>query len=169
MLQIQTVVTQHLHICYKARVYATCYVSLKVRIKVKKKHITPRIVSLGSLCSTSCVMASTHSAPKQWCLYKVETINSFENWKQNRFYTLSLESNFTPFTLFRDFRETGPRAQPLRGLENDGETVPLSRRLTARQKANFLELMLSQIANYSPIISRSTLVKNFHEFIWQAI
>ena len=57
------------------------------------------------------------------------------------------------------------------GLESDGETVPLSRRLTARQKANILELMLGQIANYCPIISRSTLVKNSTslEFIWQTI
>ena len=63
------------------------------------------------------------------------------------------------------------RAQLLRGLESDGDAVPLSRRLTARQKANFLELMLGQIANYCPIISRSTLVKNSTSlaFIWQTI
>ena len=116
-------------------------------------------------------MASTHRAPKQWCLSKVETINSFENWKQNLLYTLSLDSNFAPFLAdgFTWLKKT--KAQPLRGLENDGETVPLSRRLTARQKTNFLELMLGQIANYCPIISRSTLVKNSTslEFIWQAI
>ena len=46
---------------------------------------------------SSCFMASTHRAPKQWCLSKVETINSFENWKQNLLYTLSLDSNFAPF------------------------------------------------------------------------
>ena len=116
-------------------------------------------------------MASTHRAPKQWCLSKVETINSFENWKQNLLYTLSLDSNFAPFLAdgFTWLKKT--KAQPLRGLESDGETVPLSRRLTARQKANFLELMLGQIANYCPIISRSTLVKNSTslEFIWQTI
>ena len=49
-------------------------------------------------CSfTSRVMASSHHAPKQWCLSKVETINSLENWKQNLLYTLSLDSNFAPF------------------------------------------------------------------------
>ena len=113
-------------------------------------------------------MASTHRAPKQWYLSKVETINSFENWKQNLLYTLSLNSNFTPFLTdgFMWLKKT--KAQLLRGLENDGKTVPLSRRLTARQKVNFLELMLHQITNYCPIISRSTLVKNstFLEFIW---
>ena len=99
-------------------------------------------------------MASTHRAPKQWCLSKVETINSFENWKQNLLYTLSLDTNFAPFLAdgFTWLKKT--KAQPLRGLESDGETVPISRRLTARQKANFLELMLGQIANYCPIISR---------------
>ena len=42
-------------------------------------------------------MASSHRAPEQWCLSKVETINSFENLKQNLLYTLSLDSNFAPF------------------------------------------------------------------------
>ena len=116
-------------------------------------------------------MASTHRAPKQWCLSKVETINSFENWKQNLLYTLSLDSNFAPFLADGVTWLKKTRAQPLRGLESDGDAVPLSRRLTARQKANFLELMLGQIANYCPIISRSTLVKNSTSlaFIWQTI
>ena len=105
-------------------------------------------------------MASSHRAPKQWCLSKVETINSFENWKQNLLYTLSLDSNFAPFLAdgVQWLKKTKP--QPLRGLEADGDPIPLARRLTARQKVTFLELMLGQIANYCPIISRSTLVKN---------
>ena len=113
---------------------------------------------------TSCVMASSHRAPKQWCLSKVETINSFENLKQNLLYTLSLESNFAPFLAdgVQCLKKT--KAQPLRGLEADGDPIPLARRLTARQKANFLELMLGQIANYCPIISRGTLVKNSTSF-----
>ena len=62
------------------------------------------------------------------------------------------------------------QSQPLRGLESDDNAL-LSRSLTARQKANFLELMLGQIANYCPIISHSTLVKNSTalKFIWQTI
>lgn len=107
-------------------------------------------------------MAATHRAPKQGCLSKVESINSFENWKQNLIYTLSLDSNFAPFLAdgFTWLKKT--RGQPLRGLQNDGESVPLARRLTARQKVNFLELMLGQIANYCPIISRNTLVKKLY-------
>lgn len=63
------------------------------------------------------------------------------------------------------------RAQPLRGLENDSDSVPLTRRPSTRQKVNFLVLVLGQIANYCSIISRSTLVKNSTslEYIWQTI
>ena len=34
------------------------------------------------------------------------------------------------------------KSQPLRGLTDDGETVPLSNHQNSRQKVNFLELML---------------------------
>ena len=47
-------------------------------------------------------------------------------------------------------------AQPLRGFTDDGEDVPTAKRQTAQQKVNFLELMLGQIANYCPVISRNT-------------
>ena len=82
-----------------------------------------------------------------------------------------MDSNFAPFLADGVTWLKKTKAQPLRGLESDGESVPLSRRLTARQKVNVLELMLGQIANYCPIISRSTLVKNSTplEFIWQTI
>ena len=109
---------------------------------------------------TSCVMASSHRAPKHWCLSKVETINSCENWKQNLLYTLLLDSNFAPFLADAVQWLKKTKAQPLRGLEAGGDSIPLARRLTTRQKVNFLELVLGQIANYCPIISRSTLVKN---------
>ena len=62
-------------------------------------------------------------------------------------------------------------AQPLRGFTDDGEDVPTAKRQTAQQKVNFLELMLGQIANYCPVISRNTLVKNSTsiQFIWNRI
>ena len=91
---------------------------------------------------TSCVMASSHRAPKQWCLSKVETINGFENWKQNLLYTLSLDSNFAPSLADGVHWLKKTKAQPLRGLVADGDPIPLAQRLTARQKVNFLELML---------------------------
>ena len=105
-------------------------------------------------------MGTTARGPKQWSLSKNETINSFENWRQNLVYTLSLDTNFAPFLADSATWAKKTKAQPLRGFTDDGETVPLSRRKTARQKVNFLDLMLGQIANYCPVISRNTLLKN---------
>ena len=116
-------------------------------------------------------MASTHRAPKQWCLSKSETINSFENWRQNLLYTLSLDSNFAPFLAEGFMWGKKTKADPLRGFTDDGEDVAEANRLTAQQKVNFLELMLGQIANYCPIIARNTLVKNSISIqsIWNTI
>ena len=115
-------------------------------------------------------MTSTHRPPKQWCLTKIER-NSFENWKQNLLYTLSLDSNFATFLAEGVAWKKKTKSLPLRGFQDDGEGVEVARCLTAQQKVNFLELMLEQIANYCPIISRSSLVKNSTslEFIWQTI
>ena len=116
-------------------------------------------------------MASTHRAPKQWCLTKTETINSFENWRQNLTYTLSLDSHFAQFLAEDCTWLKKTKAQPLRGFVSDDESVPEAHRLTAQQKVSFLELMLGQIANYCPIISRNTIVKSSTSLttIWQAI
>ena len=116
-------------------------------------------------------MTSNHRAPKQWYLSKVETISSFENWKQNLLYILSLDKNFAQFLSEGVKWPKKTRAQPLRGFQDDGDTVPATMRFTARQKANFPDLMLGQIANYCPILSRNTIVKNSasREFIWQTI
>ena len=92
-------------------------------------------------------------APKQWQLTCNETITSFENWKQNLEYTLSLDANFVKF-LGKDTTWQKKSAQnPHRGLTDDGE-------FTAVQRASQLDLMLGQIANYCPVISRNTIVKN---------
>ena len=36
-------------------------------------------------------------APKQWALGKTETVTTFNAWKDNLLYTLSLETKFAPF------------------------------------------------------------------------
>ena len=41
-------------------------------------------------------MASSR-APKQWALGKVETVTTFNAWKDNLVYILSLETKFAPF------------------------------------------------------------------------
>ena len=114
-------------------------------------------------------------APKQWSLTKDETITSysFESWRQNLKYCLSLDPNFATF--IQDGADAEwlkkSRAEPNRGLDDDDEDVLEARRRTAQQKVIHLELMLGQIANYCPIISRNTIVRNSTslENVWQAI
>ncbi|RLC16966.1 MAG: hypothetical protein DRI57_10490 [Deltaproteobacteria bacterium] len=110
-------------------------------------------------------------APKQWCLSKNESVNSYENWSQNLIYTLSLDSNFAPFLINGVSWTKKSSANATRGLTDDGENVPDVNRHTAIQKATMLDLMLGQIANYCPVISRNAIVKSSTSLasIWQAI
>ena len=92
-------------------------------------------------------------APKQWCLTKVETVNSFENWKQNLSYVLSLDPNFASFLVPGTTWLKKSKNNPNRGFTNDATPIPESQRRTAAQKVTHLELMLGQIANYCPVIA----------------
>jgi hypothetical protein len=114
---------------------------------------------------------ASNRAPKQWSLTKQETITLFEAWRQNLQYTLSLDPNFAPFLIDGVTWLKKTSATPLHGFENDADTVPVAHRRTAEQKAAHLELILGQIANYCPVISRNTTVKNSTSLrtIWQAI
>ena len=60
---------------------------------------------------------------------------------------------------------------PNRGLKPDGNNIPTTRWRTAFQKNLHPELMLGQIANFSPVISCSSIVKNSTSIssVWQAI
>ena len=60
---------------------------------------------------------------------------------------------------------------PLRGLVNDGADIPKASMRISAQKVSHLELMLGQIANYCPVISRNTRVQNSMPIacIWQTI
>ena len=116
-------------------------------------------------------MSNSIRAPKQWSLSKSETLNTFENWKQNIIYTLSLVTNFARFLVEGSKWENKTKYKPLRSFTDDGLCLEESKRLSAQQKLNMLELMLGQITNYCPIISRNTIVRNSAsmESIWQAI
>ena len=84
-------------------------------------------------------MAQSTRAPKQWCLSKHETVNSFENWRQNIQYTLSLDSNFAPFLLEGVTWEKKAKNSPLRGFTDDDDSVAEASRRTAQQKVTLLE------------------------------
>ena len=103
-------------------------------------------------------MAASPRAPKQWQLTKIETITSYESWRQNLIYVLSLNKKQTA-------------ANPCRGLTNDGTTVPEAKRFTAAQKNAHLDLLLGQIANFCPVTSRNSIVKHSTSLnnIWQKI
>ena len=97
--------------------------------------------------------------PPMWPLSKEETITSFDSWKGNFLYTLNLDENFAPFldpTKTWDKKTKGGRAH--RGLDS-------------AQELNFLELMLGQICNFCPVISRNTIIKNSTSIdsVWQMI
>lgn len=113
----------------------------------------------------------TLRTPKQWALSKQESISSYEAWRSNLLYSLSLDRNFARFLVPGITWLKRTNVTPLRGFVDDGVEVVVAHRLTAQQKVTHLELMLGQIANYCPIISRSTFIKSSTSIqsVWQAI
>ena len=113
-------------------------------------------------------MATSPRAPRQWQLTKKE-ITSYESWCQNLMDILSLDNNFVPFLEATWQKQTA--ANPRRGLTDDGSSVSESKRLTATQKNAHLNLMLGQIADFCPVISRNSIVKHSTSLndIWQKI
>ena len=116
-------------------------------------------------------MASIQRAPKQWYLQPIETVNTFENCRQNFKYTLALHPNFAPFLIKGAEWKKLDKRFPLRGFIDDTEPMPENMRKTAVQKVALLELMLGQIANYCGVISRNTILKSCTSIdnIWQKI
>ena len=112
---------------------------------------------------------AAHRAPKQWMLTKNETITSFESWKQNLAYVLSLDEKFTPY-LGKDVTwQKKTNANQHRGFTNDAAEANNGQ--TAAQKSATLDLMLGQIANFCPVIARNSIIKSSTSLsnIWQAI
>ena len=114
-------------------------------------------------------MAAGPQAPKQWKLSTDETLTSFTNWKENLVYTLSLNTNFAPFVALDFVWGDGNVAN--RGLLDDAEDVPEARRRTAVQKAQSMNMMLGQIANYCNVIARHQIVEDSTSMnsIWDMI
>ncbi len=113
-------------------------------------------------------MAHNIRAPKERCLTTNETLTSFENWRQTLIYSASLNTSFAPFLRSNIKWSKKTKAADNRGLTDEGEG---DAKQTAVQRAAALELLLGYIANYAPVISRSTITKNCTslESIWQAL
>ena len=78
---------------------------------------------------------ASNRAPKQWSLTKRETITSFEAWRHNLQYTLSLDPNFAPYLIDGVTWLKKTTTAPLRGFEDDAHPIPEAQRRTAVQKA----------------------------------
>ena len=104
---------------------------------------------------------ATAKAPKQWTLQKDESLNSYNNWKENLIYTLSLDKNFARFIKPDAKWGKVTASDSTRGLVDDGDEVTdAQNRLTGVQKLANLNLMLGQIANFATVISRNQITKN---------
>ena len=113
-------------------------------------------------------MAQSFRAPKQWCLSKHETITSFEKWRRNTHYVLSLDPNQTEF-LKKGFTWKRKRVDTNRGFTDDAEGTTNKR--TKEQKTTHLELMLGQVANYCTVIADKFIIDESTSIdsVWNAI
>ena len=96
---------------------------------------------------------------RQWSLGEDTNISKFDAWKHNLTYILTLDENFSPF-LKATWNKSSKRDSS-RGFHDDTEqSVPdPSKRKSAATKVNQLELMLGQIANWAPDISRKSIIE----------
>ena len=75
-------------------------------------------------------------------------------------YGLALDKSFASYLEPKVTWLKKTKASPQRGFENDSISVPEAERRTAEQKVATLALMLGQIANYCPTISRNSIIRN---------
>ena len=109
--------------------------------------------------------------PKQWYLSKNETINTFNNWKENQIYCLSIDEDFKSFLLASATWGKKTSANPNRGFMDDPDDVAPDTRKTKEQKCATLELMLGQIANWATVITRNQITRDSTSLadIWNKI
>ena len=102
---------------------------------------------------------AARSAQKPRDLQKVETLNSFNAWKDNLVYILSIEH--ADYAAFLAEGATWQKEEVAnRGFTDDANDVAAATRKTAIQKAATLRLMLGQIANFATVVSRNQIIKN---------
>ena len=108
--------------------------------------------------------------PKLYKLTTNETLTSFEAWKQNITFTLSLNPKMAPFLISGVTWNKADDDDPYRGLTDDAADAGANR-MTKEQKVTQLELMLGMIAIYCPVITRSSIVDNSKSIdsVWQSI
>ena len=112
-----------------------------------------------------------HGVTNQWQLTRNETITSFEHWRQNLIYVLTLDPLFAPFLADGTTWQRKTAGNRNRGLQDDVAPVPAEYRRTAVEKNASLDVMLGQIANACPVIARIAIVKQSTSVnsIWEQI
>ena len=120
-----------------------------------------------------------NSSLKQWPLTENETLISFEAWRHNLVYRLNSDPRFAIFLLegvewlklSRIPGDTRGLVADVLAAVDDNAPQPDPAGFTAAQKARNLDLMLQQIANFCPVISRRTIVNEATSItsVWQAI
>ena len=93
--------------------------------------------------------AANIMVPKQWPHGEVETFSSFECWRNNLPFFLSLNKDFDQFLSSNCSKKShiGPGRVPSDTVDQMPDA-----------KFVLLERMLGQIANYAPIVSRKSIV-----------
>lgn len=111
-------------------------------------------------------MANIPRAPKQ-CCFTSETVMEI---KFDVLFALARHT-FRSISCCWYVGEKTPKTKPYRVFSNDDENKPEASRPTKEQIVNILELLLGQITNFCPTISRNTIVKNPMSVnkIWQTI
>ena len=102
----------------------------------------------------------TNRAPKQWALTKHETITSFENWRQNLEYTLSLDNEFSIYIQPGASWKKKTRENPLRGFEDDeaeGDACDIT-----KHDYEAVDISCRHMAEYPPSLRFPNLRGAFH-------
>ena len=113
-------------------------------------------------------MANSYRAPKQRELTESETLQTFEAWRQNLIFQLKADQQFAPYFTAGTTWLRKTRGAPNRGYTDDADR---ENGKTAAQKVASLELMLGQIANFAPILSRRSIVYDSTSLagVWQSL
>ena len=110
---------------------------------------------------------------KQWPLEVSETITSLERWKSNLVYNIRPDASFAPFINASWNKFSKKETNKYRGLLDDTDATEPDKNKQKNRAAKLadLELMLEMVANWAPIISRQSIIKQSTslESIWQAI
>ena len=98
-----------------------------------------------------------------------ESISSFNSWKQNIEFQLTSCADFVPFLTITWSSKASK--VPNRGLQDDGDAIPVANRKLAAQKHGMLDHMIRLISSFSPEHIQSEIERKCTslDWIWKRI